>query len=61
MLDFEVIFVIIVLNAGLTYYIDDSEQIKSLINSTNSSLHTCNPKKVADGSSKCSRYPEQER
>ena len=28
---------------------DDSEQIKSLINSTNSSLHTCNPKKVADG------------
>jgi hypothetical protein len=28
---------------------DDSEQIKSLINSTNSSLHTCNPKKVVDG------------
>jgi hypothetical protein len=27
----------------------DSEQIKSLINSTNSSPHTCNPKKVADG------------
>ena len=25
------------------------EQIKSLINSTNSSPHTCNPKKVADG------------
>ena len=27
----------------------DSEQIKSLINSTNSSPHTCNPKKVTDG------------
>ena len=27
----------------------NGEQIKSLINSTNSSLHTCNPKKVADG------------
>jgi hypothetical protein len=27
----------------------DSEEIKSLINSTNSSLHTCKPKKVADG------------
>jgi hypothetical protein len=27
----------------------NGEQIKSLINSTNSSPHTCNPKKVADG------------
>jgi hypothetical protein len=27
----------------------DSEEIKSLINSTNSSPHTCNPKKIADG------------
>jgi hypothetical protein len=27
----------------------DSEQIKPLINSTNSSSHTCNPKKVIDG------------
>jgi hypothetical protein len=38
----------------------DSEQIKPLINSTNSSSHTCNPKKVADGEQNA-RDTEQER
>jgi len=38
----------------------DSEQIKSLINSTKPSTHTCNPKKVTDAHQNA-EYPKQER